>query len=431
MFRNYLKVAVRNIARYKFYSAINVLGMTIGLTACLVIILYVADELSYDKFNRNAERIYQVGLHAKLGGQDIRVANTCPPMGPALVAEIPEVESSTRIAPYYGEPAIKFGDKVFAETKVFFVDSNFFQFFDYKLLEGDVKSALVEPNTMVLTEELATKYFGNESAVGKLVVINNENKTYKVTGVAANPPTNSHFNFNVLISGETGDRLKSREWINNNMFTYFLLRENAQVSPVVTKLSELVEKYVGPEVEKFMGTTLTQMREQGGEYGYYTTKLTDIHLHSTSFGDLEPKGNIMYVYFFAGVGLFILLIACINFMNLSTARAAGRAKEVGLRKTLGSLREQMIGQFLSESMIYSLIAVVISLTACYFLLPAFNLLSGKELSMTIFTEPWFVAAVVTLIIFVGFVAGSYPAFYLTSFNAVEVLKGKPRAGNKK
>lgn len=430
MFRNYFKVAVRNITRYKFYSAINILGMTIGLTACLIIILYIADELSYDKFNRNADRIYQVGLHGKMGGQDIMVANTCPPMGPALVAEVPEVESSMRIAPYFGQPSIKYDLKAFAEDKVFFVDSNFFEFFDYKLLEGDVQSVLKEPNTMVMTKEVATKYFGSESAIGKLVVLDNQNETYKVTGIAENPPTNSHFDFNVLVSAESGQRLKSKEWLNNNMFTYFLLRENAQLDGVHKKFNELIEKYIGPEIEKFTGTTLKQMREQGGEYGYYTTKLTDIHLRSVSMGDLEPKGNIVYVYFFGGVGLFILVIACINFMNLSTARAAGRAKEVGLRKTLGSLREQMIGQFLAESMIYSLIAVGISLIACYFLLPSFNLLSGKELGMTIFIQPWFVAAIIGLIIFVGFVAGSYPAFYLTSFNVVDVLKGKVRAGMK-
>jgi putative ABC transport system permease protein len=430
MLQNYFKIALRNIARYKFYSAINILGMSVGLTTCLIIILYIADELSYDKFHRNAERIYQVGLHAKIGPQDITVSNTPPPMGPALLAELPEVESFMRIAPYYGDPAIKYGDKAFAETKVFYVDSNFFQFFDYKLLEGDPQTLLTEPNTMVMSQDLAAKYFGNETAIGRLVTFDNSRQTYKVTGVAANPPTNSHFDFNVLLSAETGTRLKNKEWINNNVFTYFLLHKNANLDPVHEKFKELVVKYVGPEVERFLGTNLQQMQEAGGAYGFYTTPLTDIHLRSASIEDLEPKGNIQYIYFFAGVGLFILVIACINFMNLSTARAAGRAKEVGLRKTLGSLREQMIGQFLSESIVYSFIAVMISLIACYYLLPSFNLLSGKELGMSIFLQPWFIASIAGLIIFVGLVAGSYPAFYLTSFNAVDVLKGKVRAGMK-
>ena len=429
MLRNYFKIAVRNITRYKFYSAINILGMSLGLTTCLIIILYIADELSYDKFHRNAERIYQVGLHAKIGPQDITVSNTPPPMGPALLDELPEVEAYMRIGPFYGEPAIKYEDKVFAESKVFYVDSNFFQFFDYKLLEGDPKTLLTEPNTMVMTRKVAQKYFGNEAATGKLVTLDND-RTFKVTGVAENPPTNSHLDFDVLLSSESGDRLKNKEWINNNIFTYFLLRENAQIQPVNQKFLELVEKYVGPGVERFLGSTLQQLRDSGGAYGFYAIKLTDIHLKSPSIQDLKPKGSIQYIYFFAGVGLFILVIACINFMNLSTARAAGRAKEVGLRKTLGSLREQMIGQFLSEAMIYSFIAVMISLIACYYLLPSFNLLSGKELGMDIFLQPWFITCVVGLIVFVGLVAGSYPAFYLTSFNAVDVLKGKVRAGMK-
>ena len=430
MFRNYFKVAVRNITRYKFYSAINIMGMTIGLTACLVIILYIADELSYDTFNRNGHRIYQVGLHAKIGGQEVRVANTCPPMGEALATEVPDVESSMRIGPYYGEPSIKYGDKVFAQKKIFFVDSNFFQFFDYKLLKGDPVNALTEPNSLVMTEEAAARYFGEEDPLGKLVVVDNKNETFKVTGVAANPPTNSHFDFEVLVSAETPGLLKGTEWLNNSMFTYFLLRENGSLDNVNKSFEDFVVKYIGPEVERFMGATLDQIAEQGGRYGYYSTKLTDIHLASTSVGDLEPAGNIVYVYFFGGVGLFILIIACINFMNLSTARAAGRAKEVGLRKTLGSLREQMICQFLAESMIYSLVAVTLSLVVCYLLLPQFNLLSGKELGMQVFMQPWFVAAIIGLILFVGCVAGSYPAFYLTSFNAVEVLKGKVRAGVK-
>src|SRR5688500_13996912 len=182
MLRNYFKVAVRNILKYKFYSAINILGMTIGIAACLIIILYIADELSYDKFHTNADRIYQVGLHGKIGDQDLMVANTCPPMGPALPLEIPDVESSMRIAEYWGEPAISYEEKVFAETKVFYVDSNFFQFFSYRLLEGDPQSVLKEPNTIVMTQSIAKKYFGNESAIGKLVVVDNQNKTFKVTG---------------------------------------------------------------------------------------------------------------------------------------------------------------------------------------------------------------------------------------------------------
>lgn len=430
MYKNYFKVALRNILKHKFFSGINILGMTIGITACLLIILYIADELSYDKFHTNAERIYQVGLHGKLAGQDIRTANTCPPISDALVAEIPEVEAATRIAPFFGKPAVKYNDKAFTEEKVLFADSNFFEFFNFQLLEGELKTALKEPNTLVLTEAIAKKYFGKEAAMGKLLIIGNENKSYKVTGIAANTPTNSHFTYNILISASSSENLKSTVWLNNYLFTYFLLRPNTNVEAVNKKYKDLVAKFVGPELERFMGTTLKQMESQGGEYGYYSTKLTDIHLHSTSQGDIEPGGNMMYIYFFGGIGIFIIVIACINFMNLSTARSAGRAKEVGLRKTLGSLRSQMIWQFLAESMIYSLAAVLIALVLCYFLLPQFNLLSGKELNMEAFANPLFIGALALLIIFVGLIAGSYPAFYLTSFSAVEVLKGKVRSGMK-
>lgn len=429
MIRNYFKVAVRNILKYKFFSAINIFGMSIGITSCLLIILYVTNELSYDTFHLDADRIYQVGLHGKLGGQDIQVANTCPPMAAALVADIPEVEEATRIY-LWSQPVVKNGSKIFTEEKVFYVDSNFFEFFSYVLKEGDIKTALKEPNTLVLTERTAKKYFGDENPVGKLLVVGDDNKTFKVTGLAENPPTNSHFNFNMLVSAASTENLNRNVWLNNFMYTYLKTRPNTSVADVERKFMPMVEKYVGPEIEKFMGTSLKQMKESGGAYGYYTTNIKNIHLHSTSQGDIEAGGNIMYVYFFGGTGFFILIIACINFMNLSTARSSGRAKEVGLRKTLGSLRGQMIAQFLAESMLYSFTAVALALVACYFLLPSFNLLSGKELGMQIFTSPVFITGILGLMLLVGIVAGSYPAFYLTSFSAVEVLKGKVRAGMK-
>jgi putative ABC transport system permease protein len=430
MFNNYFKVAIRNILKHKFFSAINIMGMTIGITACLLIILYIADELSFDRFHSNAERIYQVGLHGKIAGQDIRTSNTCPPLYEALVREVPEVEAATRIIPYFGQPAVKYNEKAFTEEKVFYADSNFFDFFDFKLIEGDAKTALKDPNQVVVSEATATKYFGNEAPLGKLLTIGNENKSYKVTGIVENTPGNSHVKYNMLVSSATRPDLRGTIWLNNYLFTYFLLRENAKVETVNEKYAGLVDKYVGPEVEKFMGISLKEMQKQGGEYGYYSTKLPDIHLYSTSQGDIEPGGNIMYVYFFGAIGIFIIVIACINFMNLSTARSAGRAKEVGLRKALGSFRSQMVGQFLAESTLYSLTAVVLAIAACYLLLPSFNLLSGKELEMNMFSHPLFISSLVALIFFVGLVAGSYPAFYLTSFNAVEVLKGKVRSGLK-
>jgi putative ABC transport system permease protein len=430
MYKNYLKIALRNIGKYKFFSAINILGMTIGITASLMIILWVADELSYDRFHKDYDRIYQVGLHGKISGQDIRVSNTCTPLAPTLEAEVPEVESATRLVPFFGSPAIKYEDKVFAEERVFFVDSNFFQFFSFRLLEGDPKTALKEPNSIVFTSELATKYFGETSALGKMVTINGNETPYKVTGVAEKAPSNSHFHYNVLVSSESNERVRNGIWLNNFMFTYFKLHPHTSVEAVESKFPGMVDKYIGPEMERFMGVTMKQMEEQGGEYGYFATKIADLHLHSTTNDNVEDLGNVTHVYFFSGIGIFILLIACINFMNLSTARSAGRAKEVGLRKTLGSQRKQMVFQFLSESLLYSFVSVALAIVACYALLPSFNLLAGKQLGMEVLVNPFFVGAIIALIILVGVIAGSYPAFYLTAFNPVEVLKGKVRAGMK-
>jgi len=429
MLRNYFTIALRNIRKHKFFAAINILGMTIGITSCLLITLYVINEFSYDKFHANADRIYQVGLHGKIGGQDVHVTNTCPPMAAALVADIPEVESATRLNGW-GKPTLRNGDIAFDEEKVFAADSNFFHFFSFKLISGNPTTALKEPNTVVLTEKIAKKYFGNESPLEKMLIIGNDKKTYKVTGVAADCPGNSHFIFNVLVSAASDDDLKRNVWLNNGMFTYLMVRQNTNVTAVESKFENLVVKYIGPEIEKFMGTSLKQFREAGGAYGYYTTKIIDIHLKSTSQGDLEPGGNMMYIYFFGGIGIFIIVIACINFMNLSTAQSAGRAKEVGLRKTLGSLRSQMIGQFLAESMLYSLLSILLAVLLCYLLLPSFNIVSGKQLAIGDLANPWFVGGIIGLLFFVGLTAGSYPAFYLTSFSAVEVLKGKIRAGFK-
>lgn len=432
MFKNYLKVAFRNILKHKFFSLINILGMTIGVTACLLIALYVTDELSYDRFHDRADRIYQVGLHAKIGGQDIMTSTTCPPMAEAFVKEIPGIEQSTRIADMWGSGVVRYdpSNLLFTEERLFYADSNFFEFFSFQLIEGDPKKALLEPNSVVLTKSMEKKYFGTESGMGKLLSIGGHEKTYKVTGITEDCPTNSHFLYNMLVSSSSAGHLKSTEWLNNYLHTYLMINENTGVSDVEAKFPDLIVKYVGPEIERFMGGTIEQMKEQGGSFGYYTTRITDIHLKSKSQHDMQPGGNITYVYVFGAIGIFIIVIACINFMNLSTARSAGRAKEVGLRKTLGSLRSQMIGQFMSESLVYSLIAVLLAVGFCYILLPHFNLLAGKQLGMHVLISPMFLMSLFVLVVLVGVIAGSYPAFYMTSFNAVEVLKGKVRAGMK-
>jgi putative ABC transport system permease protein len=430
MIRNYLTIAFRNIIKHSFYALINIFGMTIGIAACLMIFLYVADELSYDRFHRDADRIFQVGLHGKVGDQDIKTSTTCPPLALALIDEVPEVEAVTRIIPFYNDPAVRYKEKAFTEKEVIFADSNFFEFFTFKLLEGDPATCLKEPRSVVLSEQLVTKYFGKEPALGKVVIIDDSTTAYKVTGIVENAPVNSHLGYSMILSAASSERLKENVWLNNWMHNYFKLREGALVAAVEEKMKDMVVKYVGPELAKYMGVTIDQIGKKGGEYGYFATPITDIHLRAVTADGIRPNGSIMHVYFFTGIGIFILVIACINFMNLATARSAGRAKEVGLRKTLGSLRTQLIGQFLTESFLFSSVAVLLALMVCFTALPAFNLLSGKELTMVIFLEPWFIAGIIGLIMVVGFFSGSYPAFYLTSFNPTDVLKGKVRAGVK-
>jgi putative ABC transport system permease protein len=434
MLKNYLTISIRNILKRKFFASINILGMTAGITACLLIALYVINEFSYDRFHANADRIYQVGLHNKFGERDVRSTSICPPLADAMMTEIPEVESTLRLN-RWGKPVFRYGEKAFTEDKVLFTESNFFDFFSFKLISGNTKTALKEPNSIVLTEKTARKYFGDDNPLEKLILMGEgEDKVpYKITGLVADCPNNSHFSFDVLISAAGPDNyFKVNAWLNSGVYTYFLLRKNTSVSDVEKKFESIVAKYVAPEVQQFLGNSLDHFRKAGGAYNYYATKITDIHLRSTSQIDIEPGGSMMYIYVFGGIGIFIVAIACINFMNMSTAQSAGRAKEVGLRKTLGSLRSQMIGQFLAESMLYSLVAVALAVLLCYLLLPAFNRLSGKELSMMNLLDVKFILEVGLMLLMVGLLAGSYPAFYLTSFSAVEVLRGKvtPRLKSK-
>jgi putative ABC transport system permease protein len=429
MFKNYLKVALRNILKHKFFAAINITGLVIGMTCCLLIFVYIKDETSYDNFHSNADQLYRVALHGRIGGQEIYTISSNPKLADAMQTEIPGIEHATRIDER-GEVVMKFEEKVFIEEDVLAVDSNFFQTFSFELLQGDALTALKEPNSIVMTPAMAKKYFGDAStAVGKTLTV--VDKTFKVTGICAEPPSNSHIIFKSLVSWSSYPDLDDRGWTSNSFFTYIVKNPETTVADIDAKLADMVEKYVGPELESGLGISFAKFREQGGIYTYYVFPMTETHLYTNDIRhDMQPKGDIRYVYIFGAVGVFILIIACINFMNLSTARSAGRAKEVGLRKTLGSQRSQMIWQFLAESFIYSLVSIVIAVAISYLLLPYFNLLSGKALTLHALREPTFIATAFGLIVFVGFIAGSYPAFYLTSFNAVEVLKGKVRAGMK-
>lgn len=428
MLRNYIKVAIRNLARQKIYSILNIVGLMLGLTACFLVGLYILDELSFDKFHYDAKNIHRVALHGKIAGQEIKTNSTCPPLSQALVNEVPGVEHATRLNTI-SNLVIKYDDKAFTEAEALYADSNFFEFFSFELEAGDVKTSLKEPNTVVMTASTAKRYFGDENAIGKIVTVGNENRAFSVTGIVKEPPTNSHIQFELLLSSESDENMKSNFWTNNGLYTYYRINPLTAVNQVDDKLKELVLKYVGPEIEEGFGMSFKDFEEQGGVYGYYSVPFLATHLYTQELDDdITPKSDVKYVYIIGAVGLFILVIACINFMNLSTARSAGRAKEVGLRKTLGSVRSALIGQFLSESFIYVILATTLALGSVYLLLPAFNILSGKELTMYNLFNPTTVSLLLGVVLLVGFLAGSYPAFYLTAFNPVDVLKGKVRSG---
>lgn len=428
MLRNYFIVAIRNILKQKFYSFINILGLTIGVAATLFILLYIMDETSYDRFHTNIDRMYRVGLNGRLAGQEVHVAATPPPLAQAMVNEIPGVEGAIRMWEW-DDVVIRYEDQAYTEDLIFHTDSNFFKFFTFKLIEGDPKTALVEPNSIVLTESMANKFFGDGEKLGRILTFSNDNKAMKVTGVVQDPPQNTHFNFNYLVSFSSNEFGKSDQWLSNSLYTCFLVNEKADVHEIERKLNdELIPKYVGPQLQQFLGISLEQFLEQDGAYGYFIDPVKDLHLYSSVQFDLGTPGDIAYIYIFAAIGFFILIIASINFMNLSTAKSAGRSREVGMRKTFGSLKRQLVFQFLVESIIYSFLAVMLAVLMVAILMPVFNNLSGKDVNFDYLLRPGLIWGIILLILTIGILAGSYPAFYLTSFRITKVLKGKVSGG---
>lgn len=429
MLTNYLKIALRNIRKQKFYSFINILGLTIGLASSILIGLYILDELSYDHFHAKGEQIYRMNLHGKLGGQEIYTTSTCGPMAEALVAEIPEVEEATRLWPR-GESVFRYEDKVFTEEDVMAADSNFFDVFSFKFIAGNSKTALLEPNSIVLTASVAKKYFGASVALDKTLQIGNDKTAYKVTGIIEDVPGNSHVQFGVLFSMISFEFPNSNQWLGNSFATYYVLNQGASADVVDEKFIQIVDRNVTPALQQFLGRTLKEFEADGGIYTYFSIPMYDIHLKSDLQDEQTPQGDMAYVMIMAIIGIFILLIASINFMNLSTAKSASRAKEVGLRKTLGSLRFHLIRQFLVESLVYVMIAAAMAIVMVYLLIPAFNMLSGKNILMSSLLNSYVLTGIGAMILIVGILAGSYPAFYLTSFKITEVLKGKVKAGMK-
>lgn len=433
MIKNYFKIAIRNLWRNKGYSAINIFGLAIGLATCLLITLYVTDELSYDRHFKNADRIYRINSDIRFGGGDLHMTQTSDMMGPLLKKDYPQVEQYTRLYTNDGAKLIKKGSDYLNEARVANADSTFFDVFMLPVIKGDPKTALNEPNTVVVTESMAKKYFGDINVMGKNVEVKEGETTipYKITAVMKDIPKESHFNFDFIFSMKNVE-YQWGQFTSHNFNTYLLLKTGTDYKAIEKNFVRYTEKYVLPYIQQFMKlSSMDDITKSGNKLEYSLIPLTKIHLYSDFTFELSPSGNIQYVYIFSIVALFILIIACINFMNLSTARSARRAKEVGIRKVLGTERKTLVTQFLVESTITAVISLLISLIIAYFVLPLFNNVAAKSLSVSDLLGMHILPFLILIPFLVGLLAGSYPALYLSKFRPIEVLKGSMNAGFKK
>lgn len=423
MIRNYLRSAFRNITRHKFISFINIFGLTIGLTCCLLIVIYVINELSYDKFNANANDIYRVtrSFNTADGVESLHLGAVAPPFGPLLKNEFSDIKKVTRVYPNGSRLVIRYKDKLLTEDGAYFADENFLDFFNTPTLKGDPKLALSEPFSVMMTEDLARKYFGNEDPINKVVRLGNE-FNFKVTGIFKPFPANSQIHPKMLLSFNTlkdpavyGQKQLETNWGNNAFFTYVLFPKGYDVNKIAAQFPRFIDKYVGNKESK--------------NSKLYFQKFLDIHLNSHLDDELEQNGDIKRVMIFSAIALFILLIACINYMNLSTARSALRAREIGIRKVIGAQQKEIITQFLSESVLITAFSLVLAMGITYAVLPLVNTFSGLSLTIDVLYKPFIVAVIVAMPFVIGIISGIYPAIFMSSFKPIKVLKGLLKVGS--
>ena len=405
-----LKIAFRNILKERIYSLINIIGLTIGITSSVLILLYVNDEVSYDKFHINGNNIYRVVSNIQEPDNSFTWAVAQVPLAPELKAKYPEVDNYTRVS---GQGRIKltYEDLEFYEEDIVMADSTFFDVFTYRFSQGDIETALDGPNNIVLSKEMADKYFGDENAIG-MQFSDDQDRNFTVTGVIEEVPENSHLVFDAVIGWDMAER-RANNWGNFGVFTYILLPPDYDITEMEPKFDSVLVTHVNPIFES-IGITID----------YELQRVTDIHLHSKIQDEAESNGDITYVYIFLAIAVFMLVIAAINYMNLATARSAKRSKEVGMRKVMGSQKGALISQFLTESIVLSLLSFLLSLGLIFILLPFFNDLAGKAISYSVLFQPINFIGILGIVILIGLSAGSYPAFYLSGFKPVDVLKGK-------
>jgi len=419
MIKNYLKLALRNMRKHKSYSFINVFGLSIGITCCILILAYIGYEFSFDGYHESADDIYRVVSQRVTMGKTQEVAVVPAPVGPTLVSDYPEVLASARFMPTVKRIFI-YEDKTYFQEGVIYAGTNVFDVFSFEMIEGDPATALEVPFTMVITENTARKYFGDESPVGK--IMNWDNKfDYRITGLVKDPPPNSHFNFTVLASFSTLIKYDARlgTWRGVNAQTYIRLRENTDLKDFESKIAAFNEKYLTP-IYKDAGTEIKTSLQP----------LKSIHLHSNLEYELGVNSDTKVITVFSAIALVILLIACINFMNLATARSSGRAREVGLRKVLGAERRKLIFQFLGESFVYTFVSMLLAVVLAQVFLPYFRILTGREIELNFLQTPFLYLGLAGIVLFVGFIAGSYPAFFLSAFSPVLAIKGMLRQGSR-
>ncbi len=423
MFKNHFKIAWRNLSRNRSHSLINLLGLAIGIACCLLIVIWVADELSYDKWNAKADRIYRMTADINFAGSHKQYAVTPAPLAEALMTDFPEVETAVRFR-NYGGSLVKREVQNFIEENVIHCDSTVFDVFSLNLIKGNAKTALAAPNTLVISETVASKYFPNDDPIGKNLTFDNKTE-YVITGVMQDMSQNSHFYFDFLVSLTGGREATNGIWASNNFHTYYVLREGTNVASFEAKVfPHLLEKYISPFIEQALGQSYEEIATATGAFIKYNYQpLTDIHLTSNLTVELSPNGSIQYVWIFSAAALFILLIACVNFMNLSTARSSIRAKEIGVRKVLGSMRSNLVNQFLVESVLMAGLAFLVGILLAQFALPYYNNLADKQLTLPFASIPFWSISLLSML-GVGLLAGSYPAFYLSAFKPIKTLSGK-------
>ncbi len=428
MFRNFLKLTLRHIVRQRAYIFINVIGLAAGLVCSILIALYVIHELSYDQFNEHKSEIYRMLCLGRIGDSELNGAWTCYPLGPTLTSELPEVLNFVRFE-NWGETIVKHKERSYVEDGIMAADSTFFDIFTIPLITGDPKTVLSSPRQIVLTQTAKEKYFGQEDPIGKMLKIGTDSVLYAVTGVMEDVPENTHFEFTILVSFVTNENANDGFWVSNNPDTYILVDQGVDPDKLQEKISDIVLRNAGAQIENLLGITMEDFEKAGNSYGYFMQPLLDIHLDTYIHHSHKPSVDKKNIFIFTLIAVLILVIAGINYMNLSTARSAGRAKEVGIRKVVGSTRRSLINQFLFESMMLTLISLVIAILIVELLINPFNNLIQLQLGINYLA--WYtIPGLVVLAIVMGFLSGTYPAFFLASFRPVAVLSGTLQKGTK-